>query len=169
MPHRAQHIPAVESGSYPLRQGCTVAPLVDGEPAFRRICEAVETAERSVWVTVAFLHRNVQMPGGRGGFFDVLDRAAERGLDVRVIFWRSEEVADTEHFPGSEEQRRFLAERGARFAARWDAFPGDRCHHQKSWLVDAGAAGRVNHAGGRDAPARRRLATGQRRYGDLER
>ncbi len=30
-------------------------PLVDGEPAFRRICEAVYTAHRNVWVTVPFL------------------------------------------------------------------------------------------------------------------
>ena len=34
---------------------------------------------RSVWVTVAFLERDVAMPGGRGTFFDVLDRAAARG------------------------------------------------------------------------------------------
>ena len=79
MPHRAAHIPPVESGSYPVREGCAVRPWVDGEPAFRRICEAVEAARRSVWVTVAFLERDVQMPGGRGTFFDVLDRAAARG------------------------------------------------------------------------------------------
>ena len=73
MPHRAGHIPPVESGSYPVREGCAVRPWVDGEPAFRRICEAVEAARRSVWVTVAFLERDVQMPDGRGTFFDVLD------------------------------------------------------------------------------------------------
>jgi cardiolipin synthase len=148
VPHRAQHIPAVESGSYPVRQGCAVTPLVDGEPAFRRICEAVEAAEQSVFITVAFLDRDVQMPDGRGSFFDVLDRAADRDIDVRVIFWRSEEVPDVAHFPGSARQRSFLAERGARFAARWDAFPGDICHHQKSWLVDAGASGEIAFVGG---------------------
>ena len=148
MPHRARHVPAVESGSYPVRPGCAVAPLVDGEPAFRRICEAVEAAQRSAWVTVAFLERNIQMPDGRGTFFDVLDRAAERGIDVRVIFWRSEETPDFAHWKGTEEQRRFLAERGSRFAARWDAFPGDICHHQKSWLIDAGAPGEIAFVGG---------------------
>jgi hypothetical protein len=40
----AAHIPQVNSGSYPLREGCRVRPLVDGEPAFRRICQAVEAA-----------------------------------------------------------------------------------------------------------------------------
>ena len=33
------------------------------------------------------------MPGGRGSFFDVLDRAKARGLDVRVIFWRTHRAA----------------------------------------------------------------------------
>ena len=33
-------IPFVQSGSYPLRAGNVVRPLIDGEPAFRRICEA---------------------------------------------------------------------------------------------------------------------------------
>ncbi len=41
--------------SYPVRAGNLVRPLVDGEPAFRRICEAVYTAHRNVWVTVPFL------------------------------------------------------------------------------------------------------------------
>jgi len=148
MPHRAQHIPAVESGSYPVRPGCAVAPLVDGEPAFRRICEAVERAEKSAWLTVAFLERGIQMPDGRGTFFDVLDHAAARGVDVRVIFWRSEETPSVAHWKGTEEQRRFLTDRGSRFAARWDAFPGDICHHQKSWLIDAGRAREIAFVGG---------------------
>ena len=148
MPHRARHVPAVESGSYPVRRGCAVRPLVDGEPAFRRICEAVEAARRSVWVTVAVLDRDVQMPDGRGSFFDVLDRAAARGIDVRALFWRSAEVPEHGHFPGSEAQRAFLRERDTRFSARWDAAPDDICHHQKSWLVDAGEPGEVAFVGG---------------------
>jgi len=148
MPQRARHVPVVESGSYPPRDGCAVKPLVDGEPAFRRICEAVESARHSVWVTVAFLEQDVQMPDGRGSFFDVLERARSRGLDVRALFWRSPEVEPAHHFPGSEAQRAFLRDRGARFAARWDALPGDICHHQKSWLVDAGREGEVAFVGG---------------------
>jgi cardiolipin synthase len=148
MPHRARHVPSVESGSYPLRQGCAVTPLVDGVPAFRRICEAAEQATRSVWVTVAFLDQDVRMPDHHGSFFDVLDRAEDRGIDVRVIFWRSPEVDAAVHFPGSEAQRDFLRRRGARFAARWDTLPGDVCHHQKSWLVDAGVPSEVAFVGG---------------------
>ena len=62
MPERAAHVPHVESGAYPLRPGCAVRPWVDGAHAFDRICEAVEAARRSVWVTVAFLERDVAMP-----------------------------------------------------------------------------------------------------------
>jgi phosphatidylserine/phosphatidylglycerophosphate/cardiolipin synthase-like enzyme len=151
MPRRAAHVPHVESGAYPLRAGCAVRPWVDGEHAFRRICEAVEDARRSVWVTVAFLERDVAMPGGRGTFFDVLDAAAARGLDVRVLFWRSPEQEEHEpgvHFSGTEEERAWLAARGSRFAARWDRLPGQGCHHQKSWLVDAGREGEVAFVGG---------------------
>ena len=151
MDPRASHVPPVESGSYPLRTGCRVQPLVDGEVAFRRICEAVESARESVWVTVAFLERQIQMPDGRGTFFDVLDRAAARGLDVRAIFWRSPELEESDpgtHFSGTEEERAWLAERGSRFAARWDSLPDKLCHHQKSWLVDAGREGEVTFVGG---------------------
>jgi phosphatidylserine/phosphatidylglycerophosphate/cardiolipin synthase-like enzyme len=83
--------------------------------------------------------------------FDVLDRAALRGVDVRVIFWRSQPQEDDEpgvHFFGTEAQRKALAERGARFKARWDVLPGELCHHQKSWLVDAGTSDEIAFVGG---------------------
>jgi phosphatidylserine/phosphatidylglycerophosphate/cardiolipin synthase-like enzyme len=50
-------VPAARGGSYPLRPGNAVRALVDGEPAFRRICEAVEAARESVFVTVAYIDR----------------------------------------------------------------------------------------------------------------
>jgi cardiolipin synthase len=77
-----------ESAPYPIRSGNTVRPLIDGVAAFRRICAAIEAARFSVWATVTFLWDDFEMPDGRGSFFDVLDRAGRRGLDVRVIFWR---------------------------------------------------------------------------------
>ena len=147
----AAHIPHVNSGSYPLREGCRVRPLVDGEPAFRRICEAVETARSRVWITVAFIELDMQMPDDRGSFFDVLDRAAARGIDVRVIFWRPVELNPLEagsYFEGSEEERRWLAKRDSRFLARWDSLPAGDCQHQKSWLIDAGLEGEVGFVGG---------------------
>ncbi|WP_158938721.1 phosphatidylserine/phosphatidylglycerophosphate/cardiolipin synthase family protein [Burkholderia sp. S171] len=83
-----QHIPFIAHGSYPRRGGNRVSPLVDSAPAFRRIGEAVEQAQHSVWITFTFIATDFQMPDGRGSIFDVLDRAVERGVDVRVIFWR---------------------------------------------------------------------------------
>jgi phosphatidylserine/phosphatidylglycerophosphate/cardiolipin synthase-like enzyme len=147
----AAHVPHVETGSYPLRSGNRVRPLVDGEAAFGAICRAVETARHSVWVTIAFLHDDFEMPDGRGSLFDLLDGATERGLDVRVIFWRSPQQEDEMpgvHFPGTEDQRRALGDRGSRFQARWDLLPGELCHHQKSWLVDAGEEGELAFVGG---------------------
>jgi phosphatidylserine/phosphatidylglycerophosphate/cardiolipin synthase-like enzyme len=127
-----------------------VRPLVDGEPAFRRICEAVAAARRRVWVTVAFVDRDTELPGGHGTLFDVLERAAARGLDVRALFWREprmDEFPGWFHFRGSDEERAWLRERGARFLARWDHLPR-WCHHQKSWLIDAGEPGEVAFVGG---------------------
>jgi cardiolipin synthase len=144
-------IPPARAAAYPQRRGNRARPLVDGEPAFRRICEAVETARRRVWVTVAFLDHDVRMPDGRGTFFDVLDRAGARGLDVRVLFWREPDLPrlapDSSHFAGTDEERAWLRARGARFLARWDHLPR-YCHHQKSWLIDAGEPGEVAFVGG---------------------
>lgn len=151
MERHANHVPFVESGSYPVRAGNAARPWVDGEPAFRRICEAVAKARKSVWVTIAFHEEDFRMPGGHGSLFDVLDRAHARGLDVRVIFWRHRELALANpgvHFAGTERDRAMLAERGSRFLARWDQAHGRYCQHQKSWLVDAGLPGEVAFVGG---------------------
>src|SRR5436190_1505164 len=94
-------VPFARGGAYPPRPGNAARPLVDGEPAFRRIAAAVEAARASVWVTVAFVERDLVLPGARG----------------------------------------------ARFLARWDHLP-HYCHHQKSWLIDAGRPGEVAFVGG---------------------
>ena len=140
--------------SYPVRQGNAVVPLVDGGPAYRRICRAVEAARCSVWVTVAFIDRDIRLPGGDGSFFDLLDRAAARGLDARALFWREPLLAPLasdpvwRHFEGNDADRAFLEQRRARFAARWDHLPRTYCHHQKSWVIDAGEDGEVAFVGG---------------------
>jgi phosphatidylserine/phosphatidylglycerophosphate/cardiolipin synthase-like enzyme len=148
----AFHVPPAASAAYPLRPDNAVRPLIDGVPAFRRICEAVEAAQHRVWVTVAFLQHDVPMPDGRGSFFDVLDRAAARGVEVRALFWREPRFDEVEpgssHFPGNAQERSWLFERGSRFLARWDRHPTACCQHQKSWLVDAGELGEVAFVGG---------------------
>jgi cardiolipin synthase len=151
VPCDAAHVPTAGSGAYPLRPGNRVRPLVDGEPALGRIAEAVEAARRSVWVTVAFIERTARLPGGRGTVFDLLDRAAARGVDVRVLFWHEPELdtvlPGSHHFPARAAERAWLAARGTRLRARWDRV-ARFCHHQKSWIVDAGTPGEVAFVGG---------------------
>jgi cardiolipin synthase A/B len=144
-------IPFVRSGSYPMRPGNLVRPLVDGEPAFRRICEAIELARQSVWVTVTFMWAIFKMPDCRGTAFDMLDRAAARDIDVRLIFWRPD--AETgwlrrNAFWGSPAHIGSLDSRRSGVKIRWDrAHPGF-CQHQKSWLIDAGAENETAFVGG---------------------
>lgn len=138
------------AGSYPRRAGNAVRPLIDGVPVFRRIGEAIAEAKHSVWVTVAYYAADFRMPDGRGSLFDVLDGAAARGLDVRVIFWRPnpESGGPGRTFPGSPADRDLLRERGSRFRARWDRAHGHYLHHQKSWLIDAGKPSEIAFVGG---------------------
>ena len=139
------------SGSYPVRGGNHVEPLIDGEPAFGRICSVVKTAKKSVWVTVAFIHDEFKMPGAYGSFFDVLDAAYARGIDVRVIFWRNNDGSgfDENHmFSGSADHRAMLQNRGSKFLIRWDRAQKRYCQHQKSWIIDAGTEDEVAFVGG---------------------
>jgi phosphatidylserine/phosphatidylglycerophosphate/cardiolipin synthase-like enzyme len=145
------HIPFAQAGSYPVRSSNRVQPLVDGEPAFRRICEAIDSAQHSVWGTVAFMHPEFRMPDGRGDLFAVLARAAERGLDVRVIYWRTDAIpgVDLESvFVGNAAHRAMLGERGGKLRARWDRAQDLFCQHQKSWLIDAGREREIAFVGG---------------------
>ena len=144
------HIPFPACGSYPVRLGNAVRPLIDGLPAFRRIGGAIEEARHSVWLTVAFYAPDFRIPGDRGSLFDVLDRAVDRGLDVRVIFWRPNPESSSfgRTFPGSPANRDLLRSRGSRFRARWDRAHGSYLQHQKSWLVDAGESSEVAFVGG---------------------
>ena len=149
-PTRTAHIPFLATGSYPPRAGNAVRPLIGGVPTFRRICAAVAAARHSVWVTPTFVAPDFQMPDGQGSFFDVLDRAAARGLDVRVLFWRpnaqSSQYGQT--FGGTPAHRALLHQRATHWHARWDTAPGGFVQHQKSWLIDAGHPTETAFVGG---------------------
>jgi phosphatidylserine/phosphatidylglycerophosphate/cardiolipin synthase-like enzyme len=144
-------IPFVREASYPVRSGNILRPLVDGEPAFRRVCEAIETARQSVWATVTFMWASFEMPDGRGSALDVLGRAAARGLDVRLIFWRPD--AETKQlkpnaFWGSSDHIHLLETGSAEIRIRWDRAEPGFCQHQKSWLIDAGEETETSFVGG---------------------
>jgi cardiolipin synthase A/B len=157
-------IPHPIIGSYPVRTGNAVRPLVDGAPAFRRIGEVIDRARHSVWLTVAFYTPDFRMPDGRGSLFDVLDRAVARGLDVRVIFWRPNPEcpwgSKGSTFEGTPADHDLLQTRGSTFRARWDRAHGHYLHHQKSWLIDAGQPSEVAFVGGINLTARATGAPG---------
>jgi phosphatidylserine/phosphatidylglycerophosphate/cardiolipin synthase-like enzyme len=159
------------TGSYPRRDGNRIRPLIDGEPAFRRIAAAVEAARTRVWVTLAFVDREARLPDGRGTVFDLLDAAARRGVDVRALIWHEPELdtilPGSSHFPGNAAERAWLRARGSLLRARWDHVR-DYCHHQKSWLVDAGAPGEVAFVGGINVESGSMVSPGHRppRAGD---
>lgn len=132
--------PFVTDGTYPTRGGNQIRPWIDGMPAFRRICAAIDMAQHSVWATVTFMWPSFQMPDGRGSALDVLERAARRGIDVRLIFWRPDDATAAlrrNAFWGSPEHFDLLAHQYPQLNIRWDrAHPG-YCQHQKTWVVDA--------------------------------
>jgi cardiolipin synthase A/B len=161
-------IPLVQTASYPARPGNALRPLVDGEPAFRRVCEAIEAARQSVWATVAFMWADFQMPDGRGSALDVLNRSAARGLDVRLIFWRPD--PETERFKanafwGSPEHIDLLDRSDSAIRVRWDRAQPGFCQHQKSWIIDAGAETETIFLGGINLNPHSMVAPGHRGEG----
>jgi cardiolipin synthase len=158
-------VPFVQRASYPMRAGNLVRPLIDGEPAFRRICEVIEAASHSVWVTVTFWWASFEMPDGRGPPLDVLRRAAARGLDVRLICWRPD--PETEEFKrnafwGSDDHFNRLHTSGAGLRIRWDRAQPGFCQHQKSWLIDAGTKAEIAFIGGINLNPHSMVAPGHR-------
>ena len=143
--------PFVITGAYPTRGGNHVWPWIDGEPAFRRICEAIEAAQQSVWATVTFMWPSFQMPDGRGAALDVLERAARRGIDVRVIFWRPDEDMVKYRriaFWGSTDHFDALSQHHPHLKIRWDRAAPGYCQHQKTWLIDADEDAATTFVGG---------------------
>ena len=147
-PDDLTRIPPPSGAAFAPRVGNHIEPLVDGAVAFDRIAAAVEAATTSVRVCVAFLETDARFPGGRGTFFDLMDAAASRGVDVRVLFWHPEGDWDADDtFGGTESSIGMLGSRSTRWQARWDAV-GRQCQHQKAWLVDAGTDAEVAFVGG---------------------
>ncbi len=155
----------VNTGSYPTRVGNSVQLLIDGEPAFRRVCEAIETAQHSVFVTVTFMWSTFQMPDGRGTMLEVLSRAAKRGLDVRLMFWRPDDETASHRrnaFWGASEHFKLLERLQPQVGIRWDRAQPGFCQHQKTWLIDAGEVGQTTFFGGINLNPNSMVAPGHR-------
>jgi cardiolipin synthase A/B len=114
-------IPFVRTGPYPVREGNSVRLLVDGIPAFRGICGAIDAAKRNVWATVTFM-------------FWRLDDDLARFR--RNAFW------------GSREHIAMLDERRSGIKIRWDRASPGFCQHAKTWSIDAGRDSATAFVGG---------------------
>jgi len=161
-------VPFVDTGAYPTRGGNQILPLIDGEAAFRRICEAIDAARQSVWATVTLMWPSFRMPDGRGTTLAVLEDVACRGIDVRVIFWRPDDKTARYRqntFWGSVDHFDVLSQRYPHVKIRWDrAHPG-YCQHQKTWLVDANQEAATSFVGGINLNPHSLVAPGHRGEG----
>jgi cardiolipin synthase A/B len=96
---------------------------------------------------------------------DVLNRAAARGLDVRVIFWRPDpetESLKTNTFWGDSKQLAQLETSRSATCVRWDRAEPGFCQHQKSWLIDAGTPNETCFVGGINLNPHSMVAPGHR-------
>ncbi|MGQ0583963.1 MAG: phospholipase D-like domain-containing protein [Reyranella sp.] len=145
----ASYIPGAVAGSYPIREGNRVRPLIDSKEIFTRLGEAAEGAQKSLWITVAFLGRDFTLPG-RGSVFDLLDRATRRGVDVRLLMWRPNPQAGDLPimFRGTPDDRELIRARAPQIKVRWDRAIDRFCQHQKSWVIDAGLPSEIAFVGG---------------------
>jgi len=144
-------VPVIQTGSYPQRAGNALRRLIDGEPAFRRLCAAIESARQSVWATLTFMWADFEMPDGQGSALNVLNRAAARGLDVRLVFWRPDpetEKFKTNAFWGAAEHFNLLKKSASAIRIRWDCAEPGFCQHQKCWLIDAATEAETIFLGG---------------------
>lgn len=141
----------VETGTYPTREGNAVYPLIDGVPAFRRICEVIESSRTNVFATITFMWPDFAMPAPYGTALQVLENAAKRGVRVHLIFWRPEaQMASHKKnaFWGSPEHRELLSTQYPNLNIRWDMAAPGYCQHQKSWLIDAATENATAFVGG---------------------
>ena len=151
----ASYIPPTTSGSLSRTAGQPLVRLLDGGGTHAAYSARRSTSARhSVW-----LHRRVlfrpRLPHARRPRF-VVRRAGPclgpAALDIRVIFWRhqSRDRARTgASSPARRPNARCSASRGARFQRPLGPRPGEPfCHHQKTWLIDAGQPSETAFVGG---------------------
>jgi len=141
--------------SYPQREGNRVYPLIDGEETFSAIFEAIDHAQSAVWVAVSFFHNEFQIvrqDGGTDSFWSVLERARQRGVDVRVLFWSHDQSNPlfSHSWRPTDENLTGLKNQHIGVRIRWDSSGDDlyHCHHEKSWVVDPGLPQQRAYVGG---------------------
>lgn len=120
----------------PLLEGNDLEPLHNGEEAYPAMLEAIEGAEKRVWLTAYIFETN--FTGRR--FIDALARAQTRGVDVRVLI---DGVGELYSLPWAGTLLRQRGVRVARFMRPrpWPPqFHINLRNHRKILLVDADVA-----------------------------
>jgi phosphatidylserine/phosphatidylglycerophosphate/cardiolipin synthase-like enzyme len=136
-----------------------VAFLVDTEAYYAPLREALEKAQRSIWILGwAFDPRARLAPDGREALRDpdeigetlVRLSDAKPALDVRVLIWKSALAINGSHTLWEHHARKRF--RGTRVDYREDSLtPFGACHHQKLVIID----GELAFCGGADLAANR--------------
>lgn len=69
-----------------------------------------------------------------------MNKTAERGVDVRILFWRNTAFFNPNQFTGSRKEISLLHSSYPLVKIRWDDSGPDHahCHHEKSWFIDCG-------------------------------
>lgn len=134
--------PWLQPGRTCLALACAdrAAMLIDSQRYFAVVDEAMRHARRSIWILGWTFDPRTLMNPDRGGegkdsIADILSAAAARGVDVRVLVWRTAlPVAATQGFYPQRAVGRF---KGTGVKFRLDGeLPLGACHHQKIVVVD---------------------------------
>lgn len=151
--------PRLRDGCWRIEPARRVAFLIDTEAYYASLREALEKAERSIWILGwAFDPRTRLEPDGREGPRDpdeigeILIRLADAkpDLDVRILVWKSALSINGSHTLWEHRARKLF--RSTRVIYREDGLtPVGACHHQKLVIVD----GELAFCGGADLAVNR--------------
>lgn len=136
----------------PMVAGNRIEPLLDGDEAYPPMLEAIEGAERSV-ALCSYIFDN-DAAGAR--FCDALERAAARGVAVRVLI---DDVGRRYSWPPVDRRLRRAGVRCASFLRTWmpaNALLSNLRNHRKILVVD----GQVGFTGGMNIRQGHVLAAG---------
>ena len=116
--------------------GHAVEVHIDGVPFYTFLQQQFDAATTRIWGVISFIEPNFTMPSGET-FFAMVQRAAMRGVDVRLLFWHNLNFPSHHLFNDTHENRAMLYRCAPGVQVRWDHSPSKaHCHHQKAWLVD---------------------------------
>ena len=125
--------------AFPVREGCTVQALINGEEFFGALEVELESTS-ALFVALSFFQSSWTFPGGNFGnswlaFLETLDR---RGIQVFILAWNPEPnpIFPTEGIFGAYHLQELQEKVMPNVHIRWtDSAPDSQhCHHEKSFL-----------------------------------